>query len=800
VGNLINDVRYGFRSLLNVPGFSSIAIVTLALGIGANTAVFTVVNAFLLRTLPYPNVENIVVMKGNQSRLDVEDIKERTQTLGAGGAVTIQPMDFTGGNEPVRIQAGFANADLFPVLGVKPSLGRVIRAEEDRIGGPLVAVLSHAFWQQHFGGDRNLLGKAIPLSGKSYEVIGVLPPTFGLPGEVDPEVYISLRVAYPEAANYRGVHFMRTYWRLKPGVTLAQAQADMVAVDHNLEKIYPAEDKGRNTQLIPLQKWVTRNTRTALLVLFGAVGFVLLVACANFANLLLARSVVRRAEIKVRLALGASHSRLILQLLSESMLLALFGGLAGLVLAKYGIDLLVALKPANLPRLATISMDSKVFLFGFGASILTGFVFGLFPAWSAVREHGMETLNEAGRGTSAGSANHRLRRILVVSEIALAMLLLAGAGLLIKGFWRLQQVDPGFDPQNLLTVAIQLPEAKYSQIPKQTAFREQVLEGLNALPGVQASMVSEAPLDGGLVTHSFAVDGRPPLSKGAEPEVDTRSVMGDYFRQMRIPLLAGRDLATTDRERAPLVGVVNESMVRQFFQHSEAIGARIHWAREEGPPKWITIVGVVGDVKQFGLDHEEDPAIYTPFAQETEPWRRWMVLVLRTQEKQSEVVKAAKNIIWSVDSQIPVTAVSTMVESMSTSMAERRFNMLLLGVFAALGLTLAGVGIYGLISYSVTRRTHEIGVRMALGAGRAHVLKLIIGEGIFVTFLGQAIGIGAASALTRLMASMLFGVHPIDVVTYIGVAFVLGAVALGASYIPSRRATRVDPMVALRYE
>jgi putative ABC transport system permease protein len=800
MGNLINDLRHAFRSLLNVPGFSLIAIATLALGIGANTAVFTVVNSVLLRTLPYPDVNTIVVMKGNQSRLDVEDIQQRTHTLAEGGAVTIQPMDFTGASEPARIQAGFVNADLFQVLGAKPLSGRVISSQEDQLGGPLVAVVSHSFWQQRFGGDPNLVGKVIPLSGQRYEVIGILPPNFTVPGDINPELYVSLRVAYPEAAKYRGVHFMRTYWRLRPGVALAQAQSEMVAIDQQLEKIYPAEDKGRNTQLIPLQQWVTRNTRTALLVLFGAVGFVLLVACANFANLLLARAVVRRSEIKVRLALGAGQRRLVLQMLSESMLLAVFGGLAGLVLAKYGVDLLLTLKPANLPHVNAIAMDWKVFLFGLGASLLTGLVFGLFPAWSAVREHGLESLNEAGRGTSHSSASHRLRKLLVISEIALAMLLLAGAGLLIKGFWRLRLVDPGFDPENISTISIQLPETRYAQIPKQTAFRERVLEGLNALPGVQASMVSEVPLNGGLVTHSFAIEGRPAVAKGDEPEVDTRSVMGDYFRLMHIPLVAGRELQASDRDGAPLVGVVNESMVKRYFEHSPAIGARIHWAREEGPPKWITIVGVVGDVKQFGLDQEEDPAIYTPFAQETERWRRWMVLVLRTQQDPNAVMQAAKNVIWSVDSQIPVGAFSTMTELMSTSLAERRFNMLLLGVFAGLALLLAGVGIYGLISYSVTRRTHEIGIRMALGADETHVLRLVIAEGMSVIGAGLAIGLAAACIVTRVMASMLFGVRPIDLSTFATVGLVLSTVALAATYIPSRRATKVDPMVALRYE
>jgi putative ABC transport system permease protein len=795
---LFHDIRYAIRMLRKSPGFTAVAIITLALGIGANTAVFSVVYGVLLRPLPYPRFDRLVVMRNNQSRLDMDDVRERTKTLERGGAFTLQSMDFTGGVEPLQIHAALIDGGLFSILEVKPLLGRTLRPDEDRIGGPLHVVLSHAFWQQHLGGDPNVIGKSIPLSGRSYTVIGVMPADFSLPN-LDVDGFISLRVAYPEGASYRGVHFMRSYWRLKPGVTLAQAQAEMPGIDGQLAELYPDEDKERHTELVPLKEWVVGQTRTPLLVLFGAVGFVLLVACANFANLLVTRAVSRRSEMVVRAALGAGRKRLITQMLTESVLVAMLGGAAGLVLANFGLDFLLALKPANLPRISVIALYWRVFLFALSASLATGLVFGLVPAWATLRTDPVEALNEAGRGGSAGVGSHRLRSLLIVGEVSLALLLLTGAGLLIKGFWLLRSTDPGFSPEHVLAMNLQLPESRYPQIPKQTQFRRQVLEGLSALPGVEAAMVSEVPLSGDLVTHNFVIEGRPPLAVGTEPETDSRSVMGDYFRVMRIPLRAGRYFTAQDHEGVPLVGIINRAMARQFFPKQNPIGARIRWAHYKAI-NWITIVGVVGDVKHLGLDQAEDPAVYTPYAQSTEPWKRWMTLVVRTHQEPAAVVKATKNVIRSIDSQIPLGDVHTMNELMTESTAERQFNMLLLGLFAGLALALAAVGIYGLTSYSVTQRTHEIGIRMALGANRSHVMKLVVGQGMLLAGLGVAIGLIAAVGLTRLMASMLFAVRPTDPATFAAVAGLLVGVALAASVIPARRATKVDPMVALRYE
>jgi putative ABC transport system permease protein len=796
---LLQDIRYGFRMLVKSPGFTAVAVITLALGIGANTAVFSAVYGVLLRPLPYAESARLVVMKSNQSRVDLDDVRQRSQLLEAGSAVTVQPMDFTGGREPVRLDAALVDADFFSILGVRPALGRAISREEDQVGGQRVVVVSHAFWEQQLGGDRQILGKTIPLSGQPYTVIGVMPADFLMPHS-EADVWASLRVVYPEAAVYRGVHFMRSYWRLKPGVTLEAAQSEMAGIDKALAKLYPDEDKERETQLIPLQRWMVGDTRTALLVLFGAVGFVLLVACANFANLLLARAVSRRPEMVVRAALGAGRVRLVRQLLTEGLLLSLLGGVAGLVVAKAGVSLLQSLKPENLPRLSAIAVDWPIFLFAFVIALGTGLVFALLPAWSTAQADSAESLREAGRRGTAGKGRHRLRSALVVSELALALLLLTGAGLLTKGFWRLRSVDPGFKPDNLVTFQIQLPESRYKEIPKQTQFRQRVLDGLNALPGTQAAMVSEVPMSGAWVYHNIAIDGQPPVPAGEEPEIDSRSVLGDYFRTMEIPLHAGRNFTSQDHEGTPLVGIVNEAAARKFFPKQNPVGQRVRWAKEPGEFKWITIVGVVGDVHHFGLDEQEDVALYTLYSQSFQPWKRWMAVVIRSQQDPSALVRAAKAVVWSIDGDIPISKIQNMSDVVAASMEERRFNMLLLALFAGLALALAAVGVYGLTAYAVTQRTHEIGVRMALGADTRHVLALIVGEGFRLTLIGTAIGIAAAVGLTRLMSTMLFGVRPTDVATYVTVAGLLAMVSLVAGYLPARRAANVDPMVALRDE
>ncbi|HZN12207.1 MAG TPA: ABC transporter permease, partial [Blastocatellia bacterium] len=573
------------------------------------------------------------------------------------------------------------------------------------------------------------------------------------------------------------------------------ARAEMAAVDVRLAAEDPAENKGRRTRLSALHERVVGETRTALLVLFGAVGLVLLISCANFANLLLTRAAAREQEIVVRAALGAGRGRLVCQLLTESLLLALVGGTAGLVLALWGVDLLLALKPDDLPRLDEIRVDGRVLLFTLGVSVLTGLIFGLVPAWQMARTDLNAALKEGGRSTTAGASRQRMRGALVVAELALALVLLIGAGLLIKSFWGLRAVAPGFATENLQTMRVELPEARYRQIPAQVRFRQQALEAVNSLPGVRAAMVSELPLTGDYLTHNFVIEGRP-LPPGDEPEIQTLTLSGDYFGVMNIPLLRGRDLTPQDREGAPYVCLVNESMVRQYFPDEDPLGKRIRWARGDSP--WMTIVGVVADARHQGLDQPAEPAVYDSYAQTVQPWKRWMYLAVRSSEDPARIAAAVKRQVWTVDARLPVTRVRTMAEVASASLAGRQFVMLLLLIFAGVALLLAAVGIYGVIAYAVALRTHEIGVRMALGAGPRDVLALVLRQGLALTAAGVALGLAASLALTRIMVSLLYGVGATDPTTFGAIAVVLALVALLACYVPARRATKVDPVVALR--
>jgi putative ABC transport system permease protein len=796
---IFQEIRFALRMLRKNPGFAAVAVLTLALGIGANTAIFSVINGVLLNPLPYKDPQRIVVMKQNDSLPNVTDIQRQTRSFSQSGGININNMDYTSGTEPLQVRAGHVNAGFLETLGVPPLLGRIISPEEDVKGGPHFVVLSYPFWQNFLSSDPQVLGKTIALSGNDYTVIGVMPANFVPPRE-HADVFLSLWAAYPDDASERDLHFMHTYWRLNPGVTLAQAQAEMSAMDHRLTELYPDSETDRRTVLLPLQESVTGSVRPALLVLFGAVGFVLLIACANFAGLLMARAVARRQELVIRTALGAGKSRLIRQALTESVLLAIVGGGAGLLLARSGISLLLSLKPAALDRFNSIHLDAHVLFFVFGISLLTGVVFGIAPAWSVTNLNSAESLKEGARGSTSGQSGNLLRKLLVTAEFAIALVLLVGAGLLIKGFSRLRSVSPGFNPQHVMTVRLQLPEARYAKIPRQTQFRVQALERINALPRVEAAMVMDLPLSPNYVNPRVVVDGGPPVAVGAEPRAQTNSVMGDYFHVMQIPIRAGREFTPMDREGQPLVAIVNEEFVRERLPHRNPIGVRIDWTRAPDPPRWMTIVGVAADVKDFSLDEPTDPAVYTPFSQSEQVWRRWMTLVLRTSGPVPGLVDEVKKQVWSVDSQIPVSDILSMEDIMAVSLAQQRFSMLLLALFAALALILAAVGIYGLMAYSVSQRTHEIGVRLAIGAQRRDVLRLVLRDGAKLTLLGIVIGIMAALALTRLMASLLFEVTPTDPATFAAVTILLAVVAFAACYLPARRATRVDPMVALRYD
>ena len=794
---MLADLRYALRSLGKNPAFTAIAVITLALGIGANTAIFSVVNGVLLRPLPYPEPEQIVTLKSNQSALDLQDIQAQGQSFDSLGGATLQAADYSGGAEPVQIELGLVAGDFFKVLGARTTLGRTITAEDDRFAGARVVVLSHGLWQRQFGGNTAIVGQEINLAAQSYTVIGVLAPDFQPPRATN-EAFVPMRVFYPLAAKARGAHILRVYGRLRPGVTLSAAQSELRVIDHRMAEADPEESKNRQTVLVSLHERMVGNIRPALLVLFGAVGLVLLIACANFANLLLARMAGRAQELTVRAALGAGRWRLIRQVLVESVVLALLGGLGGLLLGGWGMDALLALKPENLPRVENVHLDGSVLAFTFALSLVTGILFGGLPAWQATRVELNAMLNSGGRG--ATSARTRFRSVLVVAELGLALVLLIGAGLLGKAFWQLTSVAPGFNPENVVTVRVDLPKARYEMVPAQTQFREQVLENMNSLPGVSAAMVSEIPLGGNAINHNFIIEGRPALTPGEEPELYSRSVAGEYFQVLGIPILQGRALTRDDRSDTPLVGVINESMARQYFREQNPIGARIRWARSE-EIQWITIVGVAGNVRHFGLANAEEPAIYTPYAQSAQEWKRWAEIVVRAPGTAGPALVAQlKAMVWKADPAIPVTKVRTMSEVMSISLAAQRFNTFLLGVFSGVALLLASVGLYGVLSFSVAQRTREIGIRMALGAQARDVMRLVLRQGLTLSLLGVAAGVCASMVGTRVLAGMLYGVAPTDPVTFVTVALLLVAVAFVACFVPARRAMRVDPIVALRYE
>lgn len=796
--SLFKDIRYGIRSLLKRPAFTAVAVITLALGIGANTAIFSVINAVLLRPLPYDAPERLVTFRSNQSAPDLADVEAGSHNFSKVAGEVLQPLAYTAGAEPVQIQIGQVTGGYFEVFGVNAARGRFIGPNDDKNGASYVVVLSYALWQRQFSGDQQIVGKTIPLSGNTYTIIGVMPAGFVSPRD-NAEAWTPVHVSNPVAANFRGVHFLRTYGRLAPGVTMEQARSEMKLIDQQLAAQYPADNKNRNTVLVPLHERVVGDSRNALLILFAAVSLVLLIACANFANLLLARAAERERELVIRTALGAGRWRLIRQLLTESVLISLAGGAVAVLIAWWGTSLLVAFKPQNLPRLQEIGVDSRVLAFAFALSLLTGIVFGLVPAWTASRRGVNESLKDGGRSATAGGSQQRLRSTFVVVELAIALVLLVGAGLLVKTFWKLRSVEPGFKTDHLLTMRVELPEARYKEVNTQTRFRSETLARINSLPAVQAAMISELPLSGDSLNHDFAIDGRPPTAPGDEPSLESRSVMGDYFHTMQIPLRQGRDFGPQDfEEKAPLVGIANDAMVRQYFPNEDPLGKRVRFVRNP-QIEWITIVGVVGDVKHFGLDLPEQPGLYSPYTQ-ANAWKRWMTFVVRTQSDPALMAASIKQQIWNVDSQLPVTKVQTMDEVSASSFAARRFNMLLLAIFASLALMLAAIGVYGVMSYAVTLRTQEIGIRMALGAQVTDVVKLILKGGLVLASMGIVLGLAGAFALTRLMTSLLFAVEPTDKATFAVVSMCLLLVALIACYLPARRATKVDPLVAIRCE
>jgi len=826
---LWQDLRYGLRMLANAPGFTIVAVLTLALGIGANTAIFSMVNGVLLRPLSYKDSPSLVNIWGKYDKegipqnwisepeyWDLRDHNESFSQIAAyalGGSANLT----SAGAQPVQVSEASATADVLPMLGIAPVLGRNFGADEDQPGHSHFVMLSYSLWQSQFGADPNIATQPIHLDGETYTVVGVLPKEFALGGKQDVWIPLGLDRAKPQD---RGSHYLHVVARLKPGVSFGQASAAVARFGDDLRRTYPNSYGGGmagdfGVYIVPVKEQLVRGLRPALLVLLGAVAFVLLIACVNVANLLLAHASAREKELAIRAAMGAGRGRLVRQLLTESVTLALAGGLVGLALGYWGIEALRALVPTNTARIDEVHLDPLVLAFTFGISLLTGVIFGLAPAWHTARTDLRETLSEASRGTSAAGGSRRLRAVLVVSELALAVLLLVGAGLLIRSFSRLLDVSPGFQTQHLLTLELSLPEKAYPDgVPVQNFFT-QLMARVNALPGIEsAGAVSQMPLTDAYTSGSvyFADTSIPNLPRlpqlGNLPyqEIDQRSATSGYFRTMQIPLVRGRLLNDGDTATAPLVAVVDTDFARDFWPHGEAIGQRVAVDTVSGmkppTPRWRTIVGVVGHVKHYGLDVEGREQIYFPHAQPLygSYAPRDMTLAVRTSLDPASVTGAVREQVFAMDKDLPAYHVATMDELVSNSVAQPRLNLSLLVAFAALALVLAAVGVYGVMAYMVTQRTQEFGIRMALGALPGDVLKQVFLEGGRLAALGLATGILASLALTQLMASLLFNVKPNDPVTLGAAAAVLAVVALAACYIPARRATRVNPIVALRHE
>jgi len=789
------DLTQVARSWLRRPGFLALAVLTVALGVGANTALFSVLDAVLLRPLPYPEPDRLVALRSNQSVLEVEDIRAAATSLESVGGLTLMGLDMVSTVEPVRVNAGLVEAGLFDVLGAVPARGRLFTRAEDVIGGPPLVVLSHAFWQQRLGGSADAIGRTLSLSGRGYTVVGVLPAGFVAP-RLAPDLWVSVRVAYEVGAIHRGVHFLRTYARLRAGASRAALQAEMDALDARLAADYPSESRGRRTVVTSLHEQVTGQARPTLLLLFGAVSLVLLVAGANLANLLLARAVQRAPEMTIRAALGAGRWKLMRQPLVEGAALSLLGGACGVLLARWGVPALLALAPAALPRAGTVSVDLRVLGYGLAVALLTGLVFASAPAWLATRTDLAAALRERGRAVLAG--RRRLPHLLIAAEVALSVVLLVGAGLLLRTLAALAEVDPGFTAAGVVTARLELPESRYAAIPAQTAYREQVVAALSALPGVEAALVSEPPLSGQWLAHDLGIEGVT-VAEGDEPETVARSVSGDYFTAMRIPLRSGRVLSGADGPESMPVAAVNEAFVRERLGGREPLGVRICWARAE-PRVWMTIVGVVGDVRHFGLEAGDEPAVYTPYSQSRQPWKRWQYVVVRGEAGAPPPVADVKRAIWSVDPAIPITEVRTEPEMAAAATAGWRFEAMLLGIFGVLASLLAAAGIFGVAAQTVAARTGEVGIRLALGARPGRAAGQVVWEVLRVCLAGAGAGLIASLGTARLLRATLYGVGPGDPLTLALVALAAVAVAVIASGVPALRAARVDPMQALRYE
>ena len=807
MGTLVNDLKYAARTLMKSPVFTAVTVAALALGIGANSAIFSVVNTVLLRPLPFDSPERLLAIQARnekdgsvaveQSYPNFLDLRAECRLCEGVAAYSFATSFLTNpGAEPERVRGLQASADLLPMLGVKPALGRFYTGEEDRPGGRRLVVLGHAFWQRAFGGDPKIVGRDIPLGSAPATVIGVMPQGFKFPVEAQQvDFWMPLAPSLsPADRDGRGNVWLELVAKAKPGVSTQQAQAEVAAISKRLQAQYPETNTALAFFVKPLHENLVGKLRRALLVLLGAVGLVLLIACANVANLLIARAAARAKEISIRTALGASRARVVRQLLTESLLLSVLGGGLGLLLALWGVELLTSLSPADIPRIREVGLNARVVLFTLIVTLATGVIFGLAPALQASKTDINEALKEGGRGSGEGRRRGRLRGALVISEVALSLILLVGAGLLAQSFRRLLDVQPGFDAENLLTMDVVPRGARYPQPEQRVRFFHDFLQQAARTPGVRAvGLVDPLPLNGNFEAWDFRIEGRPPLAPGEAQVADRRLVSADYFRAMGIPVRRGRAFTEHDGRDAPQVVVINESLARRHFAGEDPLGRRLVLGRTARE-----IVGVVGDVRHAGLDEPTSPELYVPFTQ-MNPGR--LTVVARTAGGDAGAIASSlRAVIRQTDKESPVYNVRTMNDLLSASVAGRRFNLILLGLFAGAALVLAALGIYGVISYTVTQRTHEIGIRMALGARPGDVLRMVVRQGMALALAGVALGLVGALALTRLMASLLFGVSATDPATYLGVALLLAAVAFVSCLVPARRATRVDPMIALRYE
>lgn len=817
MGTLVQDVRYGLRVLRKSPGFAAVAVIVLGLGIGANTAIFSVVNAILLRPLPYRDPSRLMqvwhvpppkqfpgMTKFSVSPANYLDWERQNNVFQSMAIYGFQSYNITGTDQPQALQASVVSQDFYRTLGVQPLLGRTFTSDEEQSGHNHVLILGYALWKSSFGSNPRIVGSSIKLDDQPYTVVGVMPPNFKFPDWA--QLWAPLGWTDQERA-VRGNHNYMVIARLRPGTAMQQAQAEMNIISARLQQQYPADDAGWGAVIVPLHEQLVGDVRPALLVLLGAVAFVLLIACANVANLVLAKTVSRRKELAIRAALGASRARILSQVLAETVLLALAGGALGLLLAHFGVRLIVAFLAGQLPRAAEITLDGWVLAFTLGVSVLAGIIAGLAPAWRFTKNdfdvH--EALKQAASRTETESRGARTRSALVVSEVALSLVLLVGAGLMIRSLWALRSTNPGFDPRNVLTMVLPTSATRYPTLQQNIAFWNRVLPRVRALPGVvHAGATDSLPLSGEGSTQPVTVEGRPVLPMAEQPEVGVRVFTPGYLEAMRVPLRRGRMLNDGDVAGRPPVTVISAAMARQFWPHEDPIGKHLTLTFSPGIAR--EVVGVVGDVKMDALDASATQSmIYVPLAQMTLPpgevWHGFAIsLVVRTATAPSSTAAAIKNAVHQVDSAQPVMQVETMEDMVADSISQQRFTMLLLAAFAGLALLLAAVGIYSVLSYSVRRRVREIGIRMALGAQIADVLRLVVMEGMKPTLLGLAIGLAGALALGRVVSKLIYGVSAADPATFAAVSALLATVALAASIIPAYRATRVEPVKTLREE